>query len=321
MIKNILIYLTVLLSAFIFNIFFYAWFSWYLLVLTLCIPVFSLVCSLPFMIVNIVKGFSVFTQKELTVDDELCIGITSINGKGIFCPLMKVVFKTTNDFAKQKKSLKFIYGGSFAKPAYRKSKAFTHNCGCLKINAKYLKVYDLLGIFFIPIKLNYYTEVLIMPKAVKPAVLPDSEHMKIIGYKPKTGGFAEEYELRNYQRGDSLKNIHWKIYAKNNQLIVKEPSTPIYRPLILKPVITQSAENNNAVLGKLIYSAEYLIKSKSNFYCSLPDGNACEIHNEEDIKGFFMHLYKKQSTGSISTGTDNMVIYTINHNTEVVSMQ
>lgn len=320
MIKNIFLYMAVLLSAFVFNIFFYAWFSWYLLVLVLCIPIFSLVCSLPFMIINAVKGFSISTQKELTVGDEIRIGIACRNGKGLFCPMMKIVFKTSNDFAGQKKRLKFLYGGFLKNPVYKKSKELTRNCGCLRINAKYCKVYDLLGIFFIPVKLNCHTEVLIMPRTEKPSELPNSSKMKIIGYKPKTGGFAEEYELRNYHRGDSLKNIHWKISARHNELIVKEPSVPVYRPLVLKPVITRNSVENNVTLGKFLYSANFLIKNKKVFYCISPDNKICEINSEEDIKNFLLYLYKKQAVAQVKLGTDNVVTYTITHNGEVVSV-
>lgn len=318
MIKNILLYLVVLLSAFIFSLFFTEWFSWYLLLVILCIPAFSLVCSLPFMVVNAVKGFYVTIPNEITVREKLHIGISSKNGKGFFCPLMKISFKASNDFAKYKKRYKFIYGGFAEKIAYKKTNTLTRNCGCLKIEAKYIKLYDMLGIFFIPVKLNSYAEVLILPKEEKPGVMPDSEQIEIIGYKPKPSGFAEEYELRGYQRGDSLKNIHWKISARYDDFIVKEPSTPIYKPLVLKPVIVGN-QKDDITLGKLLYLANYLIKNKSDFYCISPDDKICEINSEEDIKSFLLHLYEKQSITSVLIGTNNVVTYTITHNTEAVS--
>lgn len=319
MVKNILLYLAILLTVFIFNIFYYAWFSWYLLVLTLCIPVFSLICSLPFMVITAVKGVSVFTKDELTVGDELSIGVTSRNGKELFCPLMKMKFKIKNSFTGQKNTMKFLYGGFLKKPAYIKSNKFTRNCGCLEIKAKYIKIYDLLGIFFIPVRLKYNAEALIMPKAEEPSILPDSDHIKIIGYKPKISGFAEEYELRSYQKGDSLKNIHWKISARHNELIVKEPSTPVYRPLVVKPVITENATQNNTTLGKLIYVANFLIKKKKEFFCILPDNKMCEIRSKDDIKSFVQQLYKNTTVAQSEICVENVVVYNITHNAEAVS--
>lgn len=319
MIKNIFIYFAILLSAFIFNIFFYAWFSWYTFLITLFVPLLSLLFSLPFMIINAIKGFSIFTQEQLTIGDELSIGITSGNGKGRFCPLVKVKFKIENQFTKEKKSIKFIYAGYLQDKIFNKSTTFTKNCGCLDIRAKYLKIYDLLGIFFIPIKINYHNNVLVMPKENKPTVIPDFQRIQIIGYKPKKGGFTEEYELRNYQKGDSLKNIHWKISARYDQLIVKEPSTPVYRPLVLKPVITNKPLENNATLGKFLYLANKLLKNKTEFYCICPDGKTCVINSKQDIKNFFLYLYNNQAIVQTFPVANNPVTYTITHNTEAVS--
>ena len=62
MIKNILIYIAVLAISFSFAVFYYAWFSNFLLIVVLCLPVLSLLCSLPFMIYSAVKGFSIHFQ-------------------------------------------------------------------------------------------------------------------------------------------------------------------------------------------------------------------------------------------------------------------
>lgn len=318
MIKNILLYLVVLLFAFVFSVFYAEWFSWYLLLVILCIPAFSLVCSLPFMIVNAIRGFTVIIPNEVTVGERLSIGIGCRKGNSFFCPLMKISFKATNDFAHYKKRYKFIYGGFSESFAYKKTGTFTRSCGCLKIKAKYAKLYDMLGIFFIPVKINSYAEVLIMPREEKPSVMPDPDKIEIISYKPKPSGFAEEYELRGYQRGDSLKNIHWKISARYDDFVVKEPSTPIYKPLVLKPIIVGN-KNDDITLGKLLYLSNYLLKNKSDFYCISPDNKICEIHSEEDIKDFLLQLYEKQTMKSVLIGVDNIVTYTITHNTEAVS--
>lgn len=319
MIKNIFIYLVVLVSAFVFNIFFYAWFSWYLLVLTLCVPFLSLALSLPFMIFASVKGISVFTQEELTADENLFIGISPNKSKKLFLPLMKIKFKFNNRFARQKKSVKFLYSGLITDTIKIKTNSVTSNCGCLEISAKYFKVYDLLGIFFIPVRLNCHAEVLVKPISQQLNVPTYVIQNKIIGYKPKTSGFAEEYELRNYQQGDSLKNIHWKISARHDNLIVKEPSSPIYRPLILTPIITSNSSENNITLGKLVYSAYSLNSNNAVFYCAFPNGDICEIHNGSDVKSYLHKLYKNEYSQECIHSLDNPMIYTITHNGEAVS--
>ena len=70
MIKSIVIYLLLLISAFVFNIFYFGWFSWFLLVLTIAVPLVSLLFSLPFMITGAVNGVLVFTHDSIKIGDE-----------------------------------------------------------------------------------------------------------------------------------------------------------------------------------------------------------------------------------------------------------
>ena len=50
MLRNRLLYLAALVGGTVFYCFFYAWFSWFLLVLLWCLPALSLVASLPAML-------------------------------------------------------------------------------------------------------------------------------------------------------------------------------------------------------------------------------------------------------------------------------
>lgn len=320
MIKNILLYLVVLLSVFVFSIFYTEWFSWYLLLVVLCIPVFSLVFSLPFMIVTAVRGLYVTVPKEITVGEKLNIGVSCCNGKGFFCPLMKINFKLSNDFSHYKKCYKFLYGGFSEKTAYKKTNAPTRSCGCLKIKAKYAKLYDMLGIFFIPVKLNFISQFLVMPKEEKPKVLPSVGNELVVGYKPKPSGFADEYELRTYQNGDSLKNIHWKISAKYDDLVVKEPTAPVYRPYIIKPIITNNVTENNRTFAKLAYTMNYLKNSKADVYLCNSDGKLIKINSDDDFKEYILNVYQKKPCDyGILNCEENAITYTITHSSEAVS--
>ena len=87
MIKNILIYIAVLAISFSFAVFYYAWFSNFLLIVVLCLPVLSLLCSLPFMIYSAVKGFSLYASKVIYAGDDVVINLAANNRSGLFCPL------------------------------------------------------------------------------------------------------------------------------------------------------------------------------------------------------------------------------------------
>ena len=79
MIKNILIYIAVLAISFSFAVFYYAWFSNFLLIVVLCLPVLSLLCSLPFMIYSAVKGFSLYASKAIYAGDDVVINLAANN--------------------------------------------------------------------------------------------------------------------------------------------------------------------------------------------------------------------------------------------------
>ncbi len=319
MLKNIFIYLAVLASTFAFSIFYYDWFSWYLLILVLCVPILSLVVSLPFMIYVSVKGVEVSTTNELTTDDKLCVKISSGSGKKLFCPFVKIRFRLANRFAQKKKTVNFLYSGFFDAPVFLETDSVTHNCGCLEISAKYYKIYDLLGMFFIRAKLEYHDEVLINPRSVEVNVPSDIAQNKIITYRKKPNGYAEEYELRDYKKGDNLKNIHWKISAKYNKLTVKEPIIPVYRQVVLCPMITSNPQKNNVTLGKLMYTSCVLCDNNTEFFCALPNGEVCKINNINDVKSYLLQLYKNGYVQGRLELFDNPVVYKIACDKEAVT--
>ena len=91
MIKNILIYLALLAGAFVFNIFYYGWFSWFLLLIIIALPVISLVLSLPFMIYTAVKGVTVFSKDKIKINDDFYFGVCGKKSPISFVPQIIVL--------------------------------------------------------------------------------------------------------------------------------------------------------------------------------------------------------------------------------------
>lgn len=83
--------------------FYYAWFSNFLLIVVLCLPVLSLLCSLPFMIYSAVKGFSLYASKVIYAGDDVVINLAANNRNGLFCPLIKVLVYSKNSFCGKSK--------------------------------------------------------------------------------------------------------------------------------------------------------------------------------------------------------------------------
>lgn len=318
MIKNIIIYLLLLISAFVFNIFYFAWFSWFLLVLTISVPFVSLAVSLPFMLTSISNGFLVFSYDKISRAEEFYIGVTGKKGRSVFCPRLRIKLNAENSFINKNEKLKIEYAGTLKKPYYSKHNKLSKHCGCVNLTAKYAKVYDMTGIFFIPVRIDCNITCDIMPRAKKPSVLPDNSKISILGYKPKNGGFSDYYELREYRAGDSLKNIHWKLSSKYDDLIVREPSTPIYRQFYIKLHFGENLDANDDILARFVYACKHIIKSGMPCCVVCGDGEVSVISGEKELNRFISALYRGQQFNNRNSESSNVLVYSIYEDGEEV---
>lgn len=293
MIKNILVYLFILAAAFVFSVVYYAWFSWFLLLAVICIPVVSLVVSLPFMIMTALRGLQCFCDDTADNFQSLNIGVRARNEKAVFCPFLRIKFKTVNTFAARRRTVVLKYGGVINKPVVVRCNALSQNCGCVDIKANYGRVYDFTGIFFLPVRLKFSSTAVIMPIPEKPQLLPDEQSTVILGYKPKpVGSFSDYYELREYRGGDSLKSIHWKLSSKYDDLIVKAPSEPVCKKLIIKPEITDNPDMNDFILARFIFVCSQLLDRETVFYALDSRSSAVtKIKDKDDVRRFLISLY------------------------------
>lgn len=318
MIINILIYLALLTGVFAFNIFYYGWFSWFLLLVVIGIPVLSLVFSLPFMINTAVKGIAVFSKDKIKIGEDFYLGVCGKKHPVAFIPQMKINLKINNRFAKTNKKFSLVYGGKLDKPYFKKLNSFSRHCGIIEADAKYCKVYDLLGIFFIPIKIDCHLSCCVMPERKKPEKLFANEIFSVIGYKPKSGcGYSDSYDLRAYQSGDRLKNIHWKLSAKLDDVIVKDPTEPIFKQLITKAVFSDKPDENDDILARLNYMCRYILKINSVCYCSTDNLSASVINNTYELESYFSSMFCGDSYNRCAIDKNCIVYSVLPHSEEV----
>lgn len=111
----------------------------------------------------------------------------------------------------------------------------TDHCGLVDCRVDHLWVCDCLGLFSLPVKPPEPLTLMIAPRTEYPGPveLPEGTGASVPGPKGRTV-FGEAYELRPYREGDSLRMIHWKMTAKRDELVTREPPEDT-RPL---PVLT-----------------------------------------------------------------------------------
>lgn len=322
MLKNIILYLLILSASFLFNIFYYKWFSWIFLLIVVFVPVISLLISLPMMIYTALNGFILYGDKEININEKFRIYLTNKNNSSVPCTYLKINLKAKNKFADIDKKIKLKFSGKLDKTFEYCDNSLGKHCGCITVTAKSLKIYDLLGIFFIPVRFKKIIKTSVLPKPQKPSNMPDLENMSILGFKPKIGGgFSDYYELRQYTNGDSLKSVHWKISSKYDDLIVREPSQPITKQFVISPEFGNNPDSNDSILAKVFYLCNYFNDKHMEFYAFIDNVmNIAKIDNSEDTKNYFLALYEKTPYNQVFINRNNAIIYNVFEDREEVNI-
>ncbi len=111
----------------------------------------------------------------------------------------------------------------------------TDHCGLVECTVDRLWACDCLGLFALPLRKPPVMILMIVPQPELPGLveLPEGTGISAPAAKGRAV-FGENYELRPYREGDSLRMIHWKMTAKRDELVTREPPEDT-RPL---PVLT-----------------------------------------------------------------------------------
>lgn len=111
--------------------------------------------------------------------------------------------------------------------------------GTYRIRLRKLRVYDVTGLFYGKVRGKSEAHIQVMPKLhdipVRLSLMVRNFHGESDVYDEHVPGHdnSELFAVREYQKGDRLQNIHWKLSAKQDDLMVKEHSLPKACPIIL----------------------------------------------------------------------------------------
>ena len=121
---------------------------------------------------------------------------------------------------------------------YIRSVSFS-GTGNYEIYLRRLKLYDISGILSWSIPVKKQGAVQVMPELHDVPVRLTQATKNFYGeadvYDENQPGYdkSELFQVREYRPGDRLQNVHWKLTAKQDELIVKEHSLPKACPVIL----------------------------------------------------------------------------------------
>ncbi len=149
-------------------------------------------------------------------------------------PLIEVEYDLPDDNLNMYKSTEYFGFMQKSKKTINK-KVHCRYMGKWPIGLSKIRIYDVFGLFFFTIDLvesaKYKTLILsVMPRIVKLDYLPlpQRENMSTQNPLQKTSSdIADMKDVRNYEYGDILKKIHWKLSAAKQQLMVKNYSVSL----------------------------------------------------------------------------------------------
>lgn len=249
MILRWLRYFAVWLVSLIFYFAYRQWMAWIVLMSVSLLPLLSLAVSLPAMLL---------CRLELTMPQSVSAGSVTPLDLQLKCPLPLPVWQVRVTARHTLAQTSWILQPGLDCP--------TEHCGALYMTFTQCRVYDYMGLFFLPKKTPSDIRLLIRPQQLRPKDLPDPEKKIFTYWKPKAGGgFSENHELRLYRPGDSLRQIHWKLSGKTGKLIYREPMVLVSNRLLLRLVHGGTAAQLDRKLGKLLWLGLYLQRRDLKF--------------------------------------------------------
>ena len=269
-----------LLSSFVFFLCYKMWVSWILLLIVLAVPVLSLIMSI---VASQTLEFKADCPAAIRLGDEINLKVTT-SGIASYFSFCKVKMIITDRMAgKTKKKVFMIHDRGTSKIPVD-----TSHCGSYSYMLTWLYVYDLFGLFFVKINLNTNNEILVKPVPAMPSVMPDMFGFKAKNLRKSKKPGAEIYDIREYQIGDPLRSIHWKMSAKKDALLVKEPLEEYggHSRVLLK--MSGDRDEMDLHLGQIVFTSKFYIEHETAHRIRVipPDRSevAFEIESELDLE-------------------------------------
>jgi len=249
MLRRWLLYLAVLAGSIGFFIAYGQWFAWLILVTVLVLPLVGILVSLP-ALTGPKPEFS--CPARCRMGESVTVGMELKN----ITVLSEVRWRIR------------VKGLQSEKSRLLKSNAPlpTEHCTQLLCLPERVRLYDCLGLFFRSYRKLPVLRISVVPRPVPVKNLPELEQYLSSSWQPKPGGgFAENHELRLYRPGDSLNQIHWKLTAKTGKYIIREPMVPRKQQVALIVSPTQTPEEQDRALGRLLWLGLYLLEKGLSF--------------------------------------------------------
>ncbi len=228
---------------------------------------------------------------------------------------------TKNHLTGEKAVTYLTFGGISSGQTESSYEVRSEHCGYLQVYASKIWLMDWIGFLPVRCKDAEQRSELMSGEQNAEAVLPDTFQPHIYMNLAQTAqedadswsqtqrgnDLSEIYAMRDYVPGDSLKQIHWKLSSKRGQLIVREPSLPIEKSLLLfwdKNAREASPEEMDAMAECAASVSQGILNLGYSFTLGWTEGQKVRteyIEQEEDLLQMVPMMLKhgvEMTTGS-----------------------
>lgn len=276
---NRLLYSGLLILSLIFYFASGIWFSWLLLVLVLALPVVSLLVSLPAMLSCHLDATMASTVEQ---GDSATLHLRLHSWH--FLPTPEVQIRLNLRTRDRDRDMRYLSRLSRTDGVLNLP---TDHCGFLVPEFRRGRVFDMLGLIRLPLKMPKLAPMAILPPDRPPVPMPQLDQFLHQQLKPKPGGgYSEQHDHRSYRPGDPVKDIHWKLSLKTEELVVREPQEPLRRKVVLAIWTPHGAESRTIHYGNFRWVSSWLLEHEvahSAVFMVGKDIQLQEIHTQDDI--------------------------------------
>lgn len=269
------------------------------LILWLLIPIFSYVlCKL---LVSKISVSVSMPETQITRKEKFTVIFRISNPSFIPSVSAKIKVKTNNAFFNSKAAHTLDMPVKAHKSSIVTYPLVSSNCGVFELSAEYITVSDITGIFNIKKELNINNRLLIMPvndnsTQLTPAGLSMGVN-EAFESKTKGNDFSEVTDVREYIQGDRMADIHWKLSAKKDDLMIKERSAMSAKQLVIVPELWgKTPETINRILDETFGICEMMKNEKTPlsvmwWSVSNADFKLKKADNDDEIYKIFEEIF------------------------------
>lgn len=278
------IYILILIATFLMYVFHTEYLSWMLFIVVVFVPMASCFLTLPFL-----SRYEIRLRWNVDRIGEDEYPILSIH-TGQKYPISGLRVRVSlKNLYQDEQDFRYIRmrAGQKSIPALRYQDG---TYGVIRAQAEKARLQDFLGLFLLPVHCGDPVEILILPPVIpfdggslQLKALSQTEIQDLQTAKLRGAGDREQKDIREYREGDPMRDVHWKLSVRQDDLVVREfePDGNQAAGIWLEPAMDKKGYRRS--IGRFMGLTDFLQNQGQSYYMVTGDtvGDLVKDHEEQ----------------------------------------